>query len=65
MIGANNTGILSTSYMQSTFAFQPKLLEALLIIKHILEVAQLNEGYRGGISSYNIFIMLICYTEEK
>lgn len=63
--GANNTGFLSTTYMQNTFAFHPIMREALLILKCLLEAAGLNEGYKGGVSSYNVFLMLICFAEEK
>lgn len=64
-VGPTNTGLLSTAFMKSTFAYQPRLLEAMLVVKHILEAAGLTEGYRGGISSYNIFIMFICFSEHK
>lgn len=63
--GANNTGFLSTTYMQTTFSFRPRLREALIVLKHLLEGAALNESYKGGVSSYNVFIMLICFAEEQ
>lgn len=59
--GAQNTGLLATTYMQNILSSDQKLIEVMTIIKYILETAKLNEGYKGGISSYNSFIMLIAF----
>jgi non-canonical poly(A) RNA polymerase PAPD5/7 len=65
MSGLYNTGMSSTNYMKSVINGQPKIAEVLIVLKYILEMAKLNEGYKGGISSYNLFIMLIGFLEEK
>lgn len=62
--GHNNTGLASSAYMQNIFNFRPRLIEAMLVVKDLLERAGLNEGYKGGVSSYNIFVMLICFAEQ-
>ena len=59
--GAQNTGIMATAYMQNILSSEPKLIEVITLIKYILETAKLNEGYKGGISSYNSFVMLIAF----
>lgn len=50
--------------MQNVFSIRPKLTEAIVVVKDILDASGLNEGYKGGISSYNVFIMFICFTEH-
>lgn len=34
-------------------------------MKYIIQRANLNNNYDGGISSYKLFIMIICFAEEK
>lgn len=64
--GSYNSGVINTSYMKEVFKKQPKkVMECFKIIKHILHIANLHEGYKGGINSYSLFTMLICFIEQK
>jgi DNA polymerase sigma len=40
--GPNNTGLVSSSYMQNVFSLRPRLIEAMLVVKHLLERSGLN-----------------------
>jgi DNA polymerase sigma len=60
-----STGLLSTDYILNIVSNLPKLREIFILIKTIFNVANLNEGYKGGFSSYSLFTMLISFAEEK
>ncbi len=42
LTGHNNTGLVSSAYMQNIFSFKPRLIEAMLVVKHILDGSGLN-----------------------
>ena len=63
--GAANTGLIATELLRNVYGQSPIIKDTIILLKSILESRQLNEGYKGGISSFCLFTMLICYIEHK
>lgn len=60
----NNSGLISSAFIHSIVTAESKFKDLLLLVKNILSVNGLNEGYYGGFSSYSLFIMIIAFVEH-
>ena len=54
-------GLHAAKLMKSEVEATPAVRPILLILKQLLKEKDLNEVYRGGVSSYGLFHMVLCY----
>ena len=59
------TGIVSTSYIQSLMAQYPLCKTLVLFLKFLLLQNSLNEPYHGGLGSYAIVLLVCTYLKEN
>lgn len=63
--GAANTGLIATELLRTVYSQSPLIQDTVILLKSILDSRELNEGYKGGISSFCLFTMLICFIQHK
>jgi DNA polymerase sigma len=54
-------GLQAAAFMKSEVETTPAIRPTLLILKQLLKEKDLNEVYRGGVSSYGLFHMVLSY----
>jgi DNA polymerase sigma len=59
--GYENSGLQSTSFMKNILDKYVGIDQVMFILKGILYQLDLNENFKGGISSYSLFLMVTCY----
>ena len=57
-------GILSTNIIKETIKKKPLIKYSLLFIKHLLKVYKLNETFKGGMSSYLLYHLVLFYFQK-
>eukprot|EP01022_Parablepharisma_sp_SALTPOND_P004298 TRINITY_DN119_c0_g1_i1.p1 TRINITY_DN119_c0_g1~~TRINITY_DN119_c0_g1_i1.p1 ORF type:complete len:975 (-),score=71.83 TRINITY_DN119_c0_g1_i1:8854-11778(-) len=60
---SRHKGIECVEMVRNVLKEYPELEKLMLVLKHILKIAELNDPYLGGLSSYGLFLLLLAYME--
>jgi len=60
---ARHKGIECVEMVKKELEEYPVLEKLILVLKHMLKSSELNDPYKGGLSSYGLFLLLLAYLQ--
>lgn len=60
----NHRGVACKEFVRNTIREKPVIRVIFLILKQLLYVCDFKEPYRGGLTSYGLFLMVVSYIQQ-
>lgn len=60
----NHYGLNCVDFVKKILQYYEPLKPILLVIKHLLNKVQLNDPYKGGLSSYGLILMILAFFQQ-